>query len=79
MAEGTRLEDWIGEMVAVNVLLEPLTSSDPEEAIATITGHLRGVDPSGIILHFDPGDVHGDLGPDLVDQAAALSGCPRRT
>jgi hypothetical protein len=74
VAEGARLEDWIGEMVAVNILREPLTTSDLEEAIVTITGFLRGVDPSGIILHFYPADVPGDLGSDL----AALEEEPTR-
>jgi hypothetical protein len=50
VAEGARLEDWIGEMVAVKV------------------------DPSGIILHFYPADVPGDLGSDL----AALEEEPTR-
>lgn len=65
MAEGLRLEDWIGEMVTASILREPVT--DPAEAIVAITGYLRGVDPSGVILYFDPAWVAGDLGLSIAD------------
>jgi hypothetical protein len=67
VAEGMRLEDWIGETVTLNILREPVTTSDPDEEIVTIIGFLQGVDPSGVIVLFDPtSDVVGELGRDLT-------------
>ncbi len=64
MAEGMRLEDWIGEIVVAHIVREPV--ADLDEAVFTITGFLRGVDPSGVILHFDPHWVDEEPGHDLV-------------
>ena len=57
MAEGLRLDDWIGERVTVNILREPV--GDPnDEPIVEIEGFLEGVDPMGIIVLFGLGDVY---------------------
>jgi hypothetical protein len=64
VAEGLRLEDWIGEMVVAHILREPV--ADPDDAIVRITGFLRGVDPSGVIVHFDPQWVDEDLDRDFA-------------
>ena len=66
--EGVRLEDWIGDMVTAEIVREPFT--DPADAILTITGLLRGVDPSGVILLFYPTDVPEGLGSDLSPHEA---------
>lgn len=61
MAEGLRLEDWIGKRVTVNLLRGP--AADPDDAIIGVGGFLEGVDPMGIIVLFSPQDVAGKRGP----------------
>ncbi len=60
MAEGLRLEDWIGKMVTVN--LHRGQAATPNDELISIEGFLQGVDPSGIILLFDPMAVSGKRG-----------------
>ncbi len=61
MAEGLRLEDWIGKRVTVN--LHRGAVADRGDALVTVEGFLEGVDPMGIIVLFSPRDVAGRRGP----------------
>lgn len=67
MAEGLRLEDWIGKRVTVNVYFMAesayrLTGSEGAEAgsgdepllVAGVAGFLQGVDAAGVIVLYDP-------------------------
>lgn len=55
MAEGLRLEDWIGKRVTVNIDRGPGTTRD--DRVVGVEGFLEGVDPMGIILLFSLQDV----------------------
>lgn len=55
-AKGLKLEDWLGERVTVNILMDP--AGEPGELITGIECFLQGVDPEGIIVLFGAGDVH---------------------
>ena len=67
VAEGLRLEDWIGKWVTVNILRRP--GADSDEKTVGIEGFLEGVDPMGVIVLFSVGDVQTSRGrvgqPDL--------------
>jgi len=70
MAEGLRLEDWIGKRVTVNVYSteevntrERVLEGAERKTVVGVQGFLEGVDPNGVIVLFDPRDVASRRGP----------------
>jgi hypothetical protein len=66
VAEGLRLEDWIGKEATVNLHKGP--AAEPDNELVAIEGILEGVDPMGVIVLFSSRAVAGKRGRALPPQ-----------